>query len=351
MDDASDDDDRADDALDDGVEVTTHDTDDHAASPLDAFSDAEIEAKLATSPSSLGTISLGSIHAGGLLFGVPMPQGPYWEVVSPPQSIGAQETVDALAQAIEAVNKQFPGSPKAFIGDISRQGGGHFSPHVSHQAGRDVDMSYYLAGDMHHWYVTANAKNLDLPRTWALVKALITGSDVELLLMDKSVQRLVKDYAKSIGEDTAWLDDIFQVDGKSKQPIIIHVPGHASHIHVRFWAAESRELGRRAYAYLLKNHLIKPPTYFVDHVVAKGETLASIATKFHVSIAALKRANHLASSRISRGRTLKIPRTGGVERQLAKIVAPPRRLPPVQAIAQTPPPPPLADNPCAHASR
>jgi LysM repeat protein len=165
------------------------------------------------------------------------------------------------------------------------------------------------------------------------------------------VQRLVKDYARSISEDSAWLDDIFQIEGKSKQPIIIHVPGHASHLHVRFWAAGSRELGRRAYAYLLKQHLIKPPTYFVDHVVAKGETLASIATKFHVSIAALKRANRLGSSRIVHGHTLRIPRTGGVDRQLAKIVAPPRRLPPPQVIANTPPPPALADNPCAHASR
>src|SRR6185437_13241686 len=99
--------------------------------------------------------------------------------------------------------------------------------------------------------VTATKANLDLPRTWALVKALVTGSDVELILMDKGVQRLVKDYARANGEDGAWLDGIFQVDGAGPRPIIIHVPGHASHVHVRFWAAESRELGRRAYSLLM----------------------------------------------------------------------------------------------------
>jgi LysM repeat protein len=44
------------------------------------------------------------------------------------------------------------------------------------------------------------------------------------------------------------------------------------------------------------------------HIIASGETLGGIATKYHVSVAALKGANHIADERKLRvGQTLTIP--------------------------------------------
>jgi len=57
---------------------------------------------------------------------------------------GTQETVDFLIAAANKVNEQFPGTPKMYIGDISSQGGGRLNRHVSHQSGRDVDVSYFM---------------------------------------------------------------------------------------------------------------------------------------------------------------------------------------------------------------
>ncbi|MCW5831934.1 MAG: penicillin-insensitive murein endopeptidase [Labilithrix sp.] len=122
---------------------------------------------------------------------------------------------------MESVAARFPNTPKAFIGDISARRGGHQPPHVSHQSGRDVDVSYYLT-EGHRWYATANASNLDRARTWHFVRTLIADSDVDLILVDLEVQRLLKAYALEIGEDPAWLDQIFQAGGKSSRPLIFH---------------------------------------------------------------------------------------------------------------------------------
>ena len=345
-------DDKADDAtadtLDDGFEAPPTEGGVASATPIDALSDAEIEAKLKADPASLGTISLGAIHNGALLYGIQMPPGPQWELVNASTSWGTKETIDALTHCIGKVNAQFPDTPKIFIGDISPKNGGHFPPHVSHQNGRDVDISYYLTKD-HRWYQTANAQNLDLPRTWAFVRALVTDTDLELLLMDIRVQKIVKQYAASIGEDAAWLDSVFQYGGKSTRPLVFHVPGHASHLHIRFYAPTSRELGRRSYAYLLKHKLIKAPTRFIEHVAAKGETLAHMAQRYRTTVDVIKKANKMPNSIVVKGRVYKIPRAGGVERQTVKLAIPPRRTPPAKALATATPPP--RDTPCKHATR
>ncbi len=338
------------DTLDDGFEPPPgNDGATATATPVDALSDAELDAKLQKDPASLGTMSLGGIHSGMLLYGMQMPPGAQWELVNASTSWGARETIDALTRCIDKVNTQFPDTPKIFIGDISPKKGGFFPPHVSHQSGRDVDISYYLTKD-HRWYQTANASNLDLPRSWAFVRALVTETDLELLLMDIRVQKLIKNYALSIGEDAAWLDAVFQYGAKNPRPLVFHVPGHASHLHIRFYTPASRELGRRAYPFLLKRKIIKPPTYFTEHVATKGETLAHMAVRFRTSIDAIKKANKMPNSIVVRGKTYRIPKSGGIERPAAKIAIPPRRLPPAKAIAATQRAP-VREDPCKRAAR
>jgi LysM repeat protein len=51
-----------------------------------------------------------------------------------------------------------------------------------------------------------------------------------------------------------------------------------------------------------------PKPSFKLYKVKSGDTLGQIASKHHVSIAAIKKANHLRSDTIQIGQTLKIPR-------------------------------------------
>ena len=315
--------------LDDGFESpaeTAAPSGASTAAPFSELTDAEISARLRADISSLGPMSIGRAHGGVLVAGIRMPEGSNWELVSPGLAWGTQETVDALARAIDAVAARFPNTPKVFIGDLSARRGGHLPPHVSHQSGRDVDISYYLT-EGHRWNATANGSNLDRARTWHFVRTLISDSDVDLILVDTQIQRILKAYALEIGEDPAWLDEIFQVGGKSRRPLIFHAKGHATHLHVRFYSPVAQELGRRAYGFLVSRRLIAPPTLYITHTVKPGETLSHLALRYKVTSDAIKKANALTKDLLRVNKPYKIPQTGGIAAP-ARVVLPPRRVPP-----------------------
>ena len=301
--------------------------------PLAGMSNEEIDKTLRDDPGKLGSMSVGSPDAGALFNGVQMPPGEHWVRVSPANEWGTQETVDDLIRCIEQVNKEFPGSPPMYIGDFSARHGGHLPPHVSHQSGRDVDVSYYYKPGLQRWYRYATRANLDLPRTWAFVRAVITLTDVKLLIIDRSIQKIIKDYALSIGEDRAWLDDVFRGRPGKLHPLIIDSPGHRTHIHVRFYSPKAQARAHRAYRLLVKHHLIHPPTYYVTYKVKKGDTLAAVARRFHTTVQAIRRANGLHSTLIQARKEYRIPRQGGVAAS-GPLVLPPRRLPPSEPVAE-----------------
>jgi penicillin-insensitive murein endopeptidase len=196
-----------------------------------------------------------------------------------------------------------------------------------------VDLSYYYTTD-DPWYTRAHAKNLDRARTWALVKAFITETDVQYIFINHSIQRLLREHALSIGENPHWLDQIFGGKTATLRPIIRHARGHATHIHVRFYNPIAQETGRRLYPLLIKHKTIRPPTYYIRHRVRKGQTLSHLARRYNTSTRAIRRANRLRSNMIRAGRVYKIPRSGGVPRGMDEpVTIPPRRLPPVEVAA------------------
>ncbi|HMJ15545.1 MAG TPA: penicillin-insensitive murein endopeptidase [Polyangiaceae bacterium] len=296
--------------------------------PLDDVSQREIEERLATDPSLLGSISMGAPSGGRLFNGVQMPADDRrWELVDPAHAWGTRETVDYLMLAIGKVHEQFPSSPKLYIGHISGKEGGHLSPHLSHQAGRDVDISYFYTNERAGWYARAGAHNLDLPRTWAFVRALITETDVELILIDHSLQALLRKHALQIGENEAWVSELFR--GRAKlRPLIVHAKGHATHVHVRFYNPIAQETARRLYTSLVQRGLVRPPTYYVSHKVRKGETLGMLSRKYGVDVQSIKKSNGLRRSLIRAGHVYKIPKSGGVRAAPARVAIPARRLPP-----------------------
>jgi len=224
------------------------------------LSQAEIAFRLAHDPGSLGSLSVGRPNRGALWNGVLMPDGPLWEVVDPKHSFGTEETIRSIAAAVEAVHGRFPDSPKLYIGQLSSEHGGYLRPHRSHQTGRDVDIGYYYLGGP-RWYVRATAATLDRARTWALVKSFVQDPNVEAMFMDRSVQRLLRDYAEDHGESPAWLVSVF--DGKGNaEPLVRHEWGHLTHLHVRFRCPAAQEAGLLAHRSLLSLGKIPPRKYY-----------------------------------------------------------------------------------------
>jgi penicillin-insensitive murein endopeptidase len=323
--------DEVDEPIDDGGEDSDTTSAHHAKvveHPLASVSDAELEKMLREDPASVGPMSVGPTNGGMLINGVQMPQGDRWEVNDLSRAWGTQETIDGLIRCIDVVHEQFPDSPKMRIGHVSARRGGPLSPHVSHQAGRDVDVSYYYTQPT-RWFTRAHAGNLDRARTWAFVRALIVETDVEMILIDAGLQRLLREYAEEIGEDRAWLDDVFRGVAGKRPALIRHARGHATHIHVRFYSPIARETARRAQPVLVKFGTLESPQVHVMHRARKGDTLGRLANMYGTTVEAIKRANGLTSTLIRATRTYRIPKKGAVRPVTDRPISiPPRRLPP-----------------------
>jgi penicillin-insensitive murein endopeptidase len=161
------------------------------------------------------------------------------------------------------------------------------------------------------------------------VRALIAHTDVEMILIDHSVQALLRAEGERAGEDREWLDGVFRGKG-ALPPIIRHAPGHATHLHVRFYSPIAQETGRRAYSALLRHQLIHVGPSYAVHVAKKGDTLVTLAKRYGTTVMAIRRANGLKSNLIQAKKSYRIPERGKAPPSLARgpCAIPPRRLPP-----------------------
>ena len=323
--------DEATDEPDDGAEdedAAPDSSGEHRDHPLDAWSNDKVSEAVAHDLPSLGSISVGSPSAGLLINGRQAGKSELYEPVSPGSAWATEETLAYLDAALRRVHEQNPDTAPLSLGDISAKSGGPIAPHVSHQSGRDVDIGYFYKDDA-RWYRRGTAQNLDIPRNWAFVRALVTETDVELILIDNSIQALLREHALSIGEDQAWVDGLFRGRGGDRA-IIRHARGHATHIHVRFYNPLAQETARRSYAALVARGVVPPVQSFIQHRAKKGDTLGKLSKRYGVSVVAIKRANRLKSSLIREKRTYLIP-TGARPRptpEPRRLAFPPRRLPP-----------------------
>ncbi|MDD8027806.1 MAG: penicillin-insensitive murein endopeptidase [Acidobacteriota bacterium] len=297
------------------------------ASFLD-FPDEELFKIVETDQAALGPMSIGAPGGGILINPVSLPVEPGWTLIDPNGAYTTSETIEFIRAAVGTVHEIFPDTPAISIGDISFQTGGRMKRHITHQSGRDVDFGLYYKSGASAWYVPGTAANLDLPRNWVLLRALLLRTDIETILLDTRIQRLLYAHALRIGEDKDWLDRVFQFAKGSSKALVVHVSGHRTHYHVRFYNRVAQELGRRVYPYLIQSNRIKPPVYTVPHYVRNGETLGHIARRYGTSIRAIQQQNGLSGTLIRAGRSLRIPLLGVRAPAIAPVVVPARPFPP-----------------------
>jgi LysM repeat protein len=292
-----------------------------------SLSDEELARRVELDVTTLGSLSIGSPGGAMLINPVTLPPGPYWEIADRAEVFGTSETIEAIEAAIGKVHEIFADAHPIIVGDISDEDGGRLKRHQSHQGGRDVDLGFFFKNGAMPHFVAGTASNLDLPKNWALVRALVTCTDVETILLDTRVQRLLYKYAAGIGEDQAWLDRVFHFVKGSKSAIVKHVAGHRNHYHVRFYNPVAQELGRRVHPMLVELQLVEPPVYTVRHVVRPGQTMGQLAARYGTSVGAIKSANGLSSTFLRAGRSYRIPVRAAAPPSLP-VVVPFRRLPP-----------------------
>jgi murein endopeptidase len=205
---------------------------------------AELSSKLKSAPESLASMSIGRPNHGALFNAIQLPESPHWHVVEPDNSWGTDESIASIVRAVSVVNEQFDHTPPLYIGHLSSRRGGYLRPHRSHQSGRDADIGFYYSNGP-GWYARATDKNLDVARTWALVKAFAMDVNVENIFVDRSVQKLLRDHALAAGESPEFLDALFE-SSLHRDRIVRHEWGHLTHLHVRFRCPIAEDAGARA---------------------------------------------------------------------------------------------------------
>jgi murein endopeptidase/LysM repeat protein len=303
------------------------------------WSDESLTEMWKKQPKALGSISVGFVHSGRMVNAVQFPPGEQWIVVSPERTWATQETIDSVIRAIREVRAAHPKAPRLRVNQISSPEGGYMRPHKSHQAGRDVDLGFYYPTE-EPIRAREREKYIDLELNWALIKTLAVHTDVQMILVDKRVQRVLREYALTHGEDSKWVDSLFL----GNTPLIQHARGHRDHFHVRFFNPRAQELGWRIAPLLA----LQPDHNMMMHRVRSGDTLGAIALKYGSGVKAIQKASRMRGTFLRLGQVLSVPLHGPCTHCPVPphVVVPPRRLPPgfapeAPALATPTPPAPV----------
>jgi penicillin-insensitive murein endopeptidase len=201
------------------------------------------------------SISVGRPSRGRIIDGVSIPTSgegfltrQIW--VARGNRYGTEELIDLLV-AVSRRMMQTPGGTRLVVADLSGKGGGPaLAWHRSHQSGRDVDLLFYVR-DAKGQPVEAEAMrvlspggfardgsglSLDVPRTWQLVKELVTAPEatVQWIFMYEPLAAKLIAYAESIQEPDAIV---------ARARMALKQPGdsarHDDHMHVRVYCSKA----------------------------------------------------------------------------------------------------------------
>lgn len=185
-------------------------------------------------------VSRGLANNGSLSGGIQLPPGAGYVVRNPKRSYGTALSVGHIMDAMASYAKKYPKGPRFAIGDLSVEKGGKLTPHLSHQSGRDVDISY-INKSLKEFvgFSRMNASNFDVERNWHVIEYFLKTKQVQYIFVDYEIQKLLYDYAKKKGYTDAQLKPWIQYPNgkKSYHAIVRHAKGHADHFHVRFVCA------------------------------------------------------------------------------------------------------------------
>ena len=185
-----------------------------------------------------GGISVGRPHRGKLKNGVQLPESSMYTRGYPGSLFGSTHTVEVVLQAFATFRHDTGYEGDVIVGAMSRRRGRRFSPHISHQSGRDIDIRLpLLPGIPKH--TEPNADEVDWYATWGLIRAFVQTGEVSIIFLDVTLQRRLYEAARVMGESHESLREVITWPSwrNKKRPLVRHERGHDGHIHVRVTCA------------------------------------------------------------------------------------------------------------------
>ncbi len=188
--------------------------------------------------------SVGAPTCGWILGDVPVPEHPAYVLRNPDRSWATRLTALRLTHAFDAVARAERDGPRVRVHDASLPGGGPIDDHRSHQAGRDVDITYYQrhgCGGEGCPLRRVDPDELDVRRTWRLLRQWLRRDEAEAIFVDYALQAPLYREARRRGATTEELERWFQYPrGRwHHDGVIRHFPNHRDHLHVRFACGEN----------------------------------------------------------------------------------------------------------------
>ena len=184
-----------------------------------------------------GQGSFGSSSGGYLFDAVSLPSVAGLTVRDQDRAWGTKRVVRLLEAAAADLKARWPYAPDLYVGDLSHKKGGYMPPHRSHQSGRDADLSYFHRGNVPlRGFMPMDEEIFDAAKNWHFFKVLIDTRQVHYIFVDYDLQKILYEYALSIGytpDDLATVLQYPQGHG-AMRGIIRHEPGHDDHFHIRF---------------------------------------------------------------------------------------------------------------------
>lgn len=186
--------------------------------------------------------AVGEPNNGRLIGGTQLETGVGYFVRNPGEAWGMPETLGALRDTHARLATSLRDDSRAVVADISRERGGRFPPHASHQNGLDADVAYYThdcQGERCRLR-SIGADELDVVRQWYVFEDWLLRGAVEYIFVDYELQQPLYEYAQARGASDEQLSEWFQYPRAANVPrgIIRHSRGHDDHYHVRFRRAD-----------------------------------------------------------------------------------------------------------------
>jgi len=192
-----------------------------------------------------GSVSVGQANAGSLVRGRALAaSGPGYRFVRARREnvarFGTDELVAAISRAAKRVAIQAPGAT-LHVGDLSVEGGGPARGHESHQAGRDVDLLFYVLDEEDeivrpraaHFDAAGRADGglvFDRRRNWLVLRSFLEEENTRLqrVLVSEGLRSLLLEQARQVGEP-GWLIE------RAGEAMCDSWSPHDNHFHVRFY--------------------------------------------------------------------------------------------------------------------
>lgn len=200
------------------------------------------------------SVSVGRSNKGKIVDGVRCDRGEGFVVPKKWRERGNRYGTDELVDLIVGLGRRLHGPTRLAVADLSMRGGGLARPwHRSHQSGRDVDLLYYVRDaqgkpfEPEEMYVfnaagvetTGTGITIDFPRTWKLVRELVTAPEasVQRVFMYEPFAVKLLEHAVAIGEPELL---VARARKALKQPG--DSAKHDDHIHVRVFCSATDQM-------------------------------------------------------------------------------------------------------------